>query len=102
MQKQDNQCGKSGPSNSPKRDRRRSRAGAADRTLAPINALSRPGENIMIRDRETETRDLTIEQLDLVAGGAMMDDLKLTFEIPSAFAKTRSKISMTFAYKARA
>ncbi len=36
----------------------------------------------MIRDRETETRDLTIEQLDLVAGGAMMDDLKLTFEIP--------------------
>jgi hypothetical protein len=56
----------------------------------------------MIRDRETETRDLTIEQLDLVAGGAMMDDLKLTFEIPSAFAKTRSEISMTFARNARA
>jgi hypothetical protein len=37
-----------------------------------------------------------------VAGGAMMDDLKLVFETLSNIAKTRSEISLTFARNARA
>jgi hypothetical protein len=56
----------------------------------------------MIRDREAHAQELTVEQLDRATGGAMMDDLKLMFEILSNVARTRSEISMTFARNARA
>jgi hypothetical protein len=56
----------------------------------------------MSRDRETETLELTTEQLELVAGGTFMQDVKLLFDMLSNVAKTRSEISMTFARNARA
>jgi hypothetical protein len=54
-----------------------------------------------VRSRD-KAEELTPEQLDLVTGGAMMDDLKLMFEILSNVSKTRSEISMTLARNARA
>jgi hypothetical protein len=67
-----------------------------------MNSLTQPKENIMIRDRETEARELTVEQLDHVTGGSVMETLKLMGEMLSNIAKTRSEISMTFARNARA
>jgi hypothetical protein len=67
-----------------------------------MNSLTQSEEVIMIRDRETEIQERTVDQLELVAGGAMMDDLKLVFETLSNIAKTRSEISLTFARNARA
>jgi hypothetical protein len=56
----------------------------------------------MMRDHETETQELTVEQLELVSGGSLMDAVKLMSEILSNVSKTRSEISMTFARNARA
>jgi hypothetical protein len=62
-----------------------------------------PWENIMTRNRTTEVRELTLEQLDIVAGGSPIESaLKLMGEILSNVSKTRSEISMTFARNARA
>jgi hypothetical protein len=62
-----------------------------------------PWENIMTRNRNTEVRELTLEQLDIVAGGSPIESaLKLMGEILSNVSKTRSEISMTFARNARA
>lgn len=57
----------------------------------------------MTRNRTTEVRELTLEQLDIVAGGSPIESaLKLMGEILSNVSKTRSEISMTFARNARA
>lgn len=60
----------------------------------------------MTCDRDTNVQELTAEQLELVAGGSliqeMMANLKLMGEILSNVSKTRSEISMTFARNARA
>lgn len=57
----------------------------------------------MTRNRNTEVRELTLEQLDIVAGGSPIESaLKLMGEILSNVSKTRSEISMTFARNARA
>ena len=60
----------------------------------------------MMRDRGTEVPELTFEQIELVAGGSllqsMMANLNLMGEILSNVSKTRSEISMTFARNARA
>jgi hypothetical protein len=65
-----------------------------------------PQENTMTCDRDTDVQELTAEQLELVAGGSliqeMMANLKLMGEILSNVSKTRSEISMTFARNARA
>jgi hypothetical protein len=60
----------------------------------------------MTCDRDADVQELTAEQLELVAGGSliqeMMANLKLMGEILSNVSKTRSEISMTFARNARA
>jgi len=60
----------------------------------------------MTCDHDADVRELTAEQLELVAGGSliqeMMANLKLMGEILSNVSKTRSEISMTFARNARA
>jgi hypothetical protein len=60
----------------------------------------------MTCDHDADVRELTAEQLELVAGGSliqeMMANLKLMGEILSNVSKTRSEISMTFACNARA
>ena len=60
----------------------------------------------MTCDRDTTVQELTAEQLELVAGGSliqeMMANLKLMGEILSNVSKTRSEISMTFARNSRA
>lgn len=60
----------------------------------------------MTSDHETSVQELSPEQLELVAGGSviqeMMANLKLMGEILSNVSKTRSEISMTFARNARA
>lgn len=60
----------------------------------------------MTCDRDTNVQELTAEQLELVAGGSliqeMMANLKLMGEILSNVSKTRSEISMTFARNSRA
>jgi hypothetical protein len=60
----------------------------------------------MTCDRYADVQELTAEQLELVAGGSliqeMMANLKLMGEILSNVSKTRSEISMTFARNARA
>jgi len=56
----------------------------------------------MMRDRETEVQELTLDQLEVVAGGSLMDTVKLMSEILSNVSKKRSEISMTFARNARA
>jgi hypothetical protein len=61
-----------------------------------------PRRKIMMRDRETEVQELTLDQLEVVAGGSLMDTVKLMSEILSNVSKTRSEISMTFARNARA
>lgn len=57
-------------------------------------------------DHKTNVQELTPEQLELVAGGfliqEMMASLKLMGEMLSNISKTRSEISMTFARNARA
>jgi hypothetical protein len=59
----------------------------------------------MTRDHEANVQELTLEQLEPVAGGfliqEMMAGLKLMGEILSNVSKTRSEISMTFARNAR-
>ena len=55
----------------------------------------------MTRHRDTEVRELIAEQLELVAGGALMENWKLLFEI-SNISKTGSEISMTVARNIRA
>ena len=59
----------------------------------------------MTRDHNTNVQELTGEQLELVAGGfliqEMMASLKLMGEMLSNVSKTRSEISMTFARNAR-
>jgi len=35
----------------------------------------------MMRDRETEVQELTLDQLEVVAGGSLMDTVKLMSEI---------------------
>ena len=57
----------------------------------------KPWENNMTRNRNTEVRELTLEEIEVVAGG-----LKLMGEILSNVSKTRAEISMTFARNARA
>ncbi|MGH6709792.1 MAG: hypothetical protein ACREEK_12560 [Bradyrhizobium sp.] len=60
----------------------------------------------MTYDRDTDVQELTAEQLDLVAGGFLMQEmmasLKLMGEMLSNVSRTRSEISMTFARNARA
>ena len=60
----------------------------------------------MTSDRDTSVQELTAEQLELVAGGfliqEMMANLKLMGEILSNVSKTRSEMSLTFARNARA
>ena len=60
----------------------------------------------MTCDHETNEQELTPEQLELVAGGfliqEMMASLKLMSELLSNLSRTRSEISMTFARNSRA
>jgi hypothetical protein len=60
----------------------------------------------MTCDRDTDVQELTAEQLELVAGGRLMQEmmtgLKFMSELLSNVSKTRSEISMTFARNARA
>ena len=57
----------------------------------------------MTHNRNTEVQELTLEQLEIVAGGSPIESaLKLMGEILSNVSKTRSEISMTFARNARA
>ena len=60
----------------------------------------------MTYDHDTDVQELTAEQLELVAGGRliqeMMASLKLMSELISNVSKTRSEISMTFARNSRA
>ena len=60
----------------------------------------------MTCDCNTDVQELTAEQLELAAGGfliqEMMASLKLMGEILSNVSKTRAEISMTFARNARA
>ena len=62
-------------------------------------------ENAMTRDHDTKVQQLAPEQLELVAGGfliqEMMANLKLMGEILSNVSKTRAEISMTFARNSR-
>lgn len=51
----------------------------------------------MTRNRSTEIRELTLKEIEVVAGG-----LKLMGEILSNVSKTRAEISMTFARNSRA
>jgi len=60
-----------------------------------------PPENTMTRDQESQVQELTPEQLELVAGGSMMETLRLML-ILSNIAHTRSETSMTFARNTRA
>jgi len=55
----------------------------------------------MTRDQESQVQELTPEQLELVAGGSMMETLRLML-ILSNIAHTRSETSMTFARNTRA
>jgi hypothetical protein len=60
-----------------------------------------PWEMIMTHD--TDLQELTVEEIDHVAGGDVVQaSLKLMGEILSNVSKTRSEISMTFARNARA
>ena len=60
----------------------------------------------MTRDHDTNVQELTPEQLELVAGGAsiqeMMQNLRLICDLLSNLSKMHSEISMTFARNTRA
>ncbi len=59
----------------------------------------------MMRKRTIEVQELSLEQIELVAGGSRSvtaSGLKLMGEILSNVSKTRAEISMTFARNSRA
>jgi hypothetical protein len=55
----------------------------------------------MTRNRETKAQELSVEQLDLVAGGTPLDQLRLMFELLSGVLKQQSDMNTSLIRNAR-
>ena len=50
----------------------------------------------MTRDLERKAQELSVEQLDLVAGGTPLDQMRQMFELLSSVLRQQNEMNMTF------